>query len=192
MWPESPQFLCVGTFLPLIFRTHLDSNQNSFFGKCKPCGKQSLLEGRVHVLPEARNLQKGTKNAGGENQKQPQNIALKRNSHDIFKEDLLFLWEEVRLLYREPAGMGKGINQKIVADKSRTFNEVIMEEEATLEFQTAHWGVAIDPAKLLGCCTQPLLQCLGLHCKLFNITEGLDSSESCAHRHVPLCACRPG
>lgn len=62
-WPESPQFLCVGAFLPLIFRTHLDSNQNSFFGKCEPCGKQSLLEGRVHVLPEACNLQKGTQNA---------------------------------------------------------------------------------------------------------------------------------
>lgn len=131
-WPESPQFLSVGAFLPFIFRTHLDSNQNSFFGKCEPCGKQSLLEGRVHILPEACNLQKGTQNAWGENQKQPKNIALKRNRQDIFKEDLLFLWEEVRLLYTEPAGTEKGINQKIIADKSRNFNEAIMEEEAML------------------------------------------------------------
>lgn len=132
MWPESHQFLCVGAFLALIFRTHLDSNQNSFFGKCKPCGKQSLLEGRVHILPKACNLQKSTKNVWGENQKQPKSIALKRNRHDIFKEDLLFLSEEVRLLCTEPAGTGKGINQQIIADKSRHFNEAIMEEAATL------------------------------------------------------------
>lgn len=55
------QFLCQ-SFLNFGFRNYLDSDQNSFLGKRKPSGKHSFLEGRVHILPEARNLGKGTKN----------------------------------------------------------------------------------------------------------------------------------
>lgn len=76
------EFPCVGPFLALIFRTHLDSNQNSFLWKCKPCSQHSLLEGSVHILAKACDLGKGTKELAWEEKKtkkaQTNNFALKR------------------------------------------------------------------------------------------------------------------
>lgn len=63
-------FPCVSPFLALIFRTHLNSNQNSFLRKCKPCGKHSLLKGSVHILTKARDLGKGTKELAREKNNQ--------------------------------------------------------------------------------------------------------------------------